>query len=175
MSTQKTTNEVFTKRLIALVKEKTEGNGKKFAENAGIKQATFNNYLNGRLPNADILNNICNTYDVNLNWLVSGRGPKYIQNDDSELQPLDPNPEIAELMEGARNVLTSGIPEVFDALERNIRYYSRAIAAEKRADKIEKEMKEGFEFLKEEIARLKREKSYINTGTGEQSSEKKVA
>ena len=70
-------------------------------------------------------------------------------------------------MEGARGVLTSGIPEAFDALERNIRYFTRAIAAEKRADKIEREMKEGFDYLKEEIAR--------NTGKGELSSEKKVA
>jgi hypothetical protein len=162
-------------RLDALVKEKTGGNVSKFADSIEINVKTFHTYLKGRTPNADVLFCICRKFNVNLNWLVAGRGQKYIQNDDSELQPLDPNPEIAELMEGARGVLTSGIPEAFDALERNIRYFTRAIAAEKRADKIEKEMKEGFEYLKEEIDRLKREKSYANTAEREPLSDKKVA
>lgn len=50
---------------------------------------------------------------------------------------LDENPEIAELLEGARKVLKSGNQVAYDALERNIRYFSHAIETEKRLQAME--------------------------------------
>jgi transcriptional regulator with XRE-family HTH domain len=170
---------VIADRLSILVNEKAKGNRKAFAENAGLKQATFNNYISkGRPPTADALNNICNTYKVNLNWLVSGIGPRYI-TDQQEQQILDPDPEIASLMEGARRVLTSGNPVAFDALERNIRYFDHAIAAEKRADASEKklqEMEDDMAIIKKEIARMKKEDCEDGTRRqGDQSQDEKAA
>ena len=55
---------------------------------------------------------------------------------------LDEDPEIAELLDGARKVLTSGNPIAFDALERNIRYFAHAVATEKRMEILEAEMDE---------------------------------
>ena len=165
----------FSSRLERIIEETSSGNASNFSKSTDIPYSTLHGYLKGRPPHSEHLIRIRNKWRVSIDWLLSGEGNKFIQDGVSESQPLDPNPEIAELMEGARGVLTSGIPEAFDALERNIRYFTRAIAAEKRADKIEREMKEGFDYLKDEIARMKREKSYINTGKGELSSEKKVA
>lgn len=88
-------------RLSVLVDENSNGNSKAFAEHAGIKQATFHNYIKkGRLPTADALNNICNKYDVNLNWLVAGIGPKYLGNhvEDKKVRS-ECFQEIAELQE----------------------------------------------------------------------------
>ncbi len=68
----------IAKRLNTLVFEITGGNGKKFAEKTGVNQTTFHNYLKGRLPKADALESICKVYNVNLNWLVAGIGPKYL-------------------------------------------------------------------------------------------------
>lgn len=68
---------------------------------------------------------------------------------------LDPDPEISELMEGARRVLTSGNPIAFDALERNIRYFDHAIATEKELQ----EMKDDLVLIKKELEELKKQKS----------------
>lgn len=53
---------------------------------------------------------------------------------------LDEDPEIAELLEGARRVLKSGNPVAFDALERNIRYFDHAVATEKRLEAVEEKL-----------------------------------
>jgi len=160
MSTKKETFGDISQGLSILVDEISQGNRKKFAMGAGIVPATLHNYLNGRVPKADALVNICKSYNINLNWLLTGKGPKYITNQ-GDTQILDPDPEIAELMEGARRVLTSGNPVAFDALERNIRYFDHAIAAEKRADASErkiKEMEEDMAAIKNEIINMKKQK-----------------
>ncbi len=159
MSTQKQIYVNISGRLKVLVDEITGGNARKFATSAGIGSVTFYNYLKGRVPPADALANICESYKVNLNWLVIGTGPKYITDPD-HTQFLDPDPEIAELMEGARRVLTSGNHIAFDALERNIRYFDHAIAAEKRADASEKEikgMKDDMATIRKEMAEMKKQ------------------
>ncbi len=65
-------------RLQSIVDDTTSGNKKKFAELAGINKNTMQNYMRGRPPKADALEKICNTYNVNLNWLVAGKGEKYL-------------------------------------------------------------------------------------------------
>ena len=171
MSTEKQTNESISSRLKALIDLHTGGNLKKFAELSGINPVTLLNYSKGRMPKADALANICEFFGVNINWLLTGKGRRHIQSNDSELQPLDPNPEIADLMEGARRVLTSGNHIAFQTLEQNIRYFDHAIKAERQLD----EIKSDVEMMKEEIARMKRENASANTAKGEPSSEKKIA
>ena len=78
LSRKKIRMENINNRLNTLVEELAEGNGAKFAQKAGIKQATFYNYMNGRQPNVEALNNICKKFKVNLNWLVCGEGDKYL-------------------------------------------------------------------------------------------------
>lgn len=177
MSKEKSAIVDISSRLDELVKEKTNGIASKFADSVEINSKTFHTYLNGRTPNADVLFSICRKYNVNLNWLVAGIGPKYITAQ-GEPHALDPDPEIADLMKGAQRVLTSGNPIAFDALERNIRYFDHAIAAEKRADEMAKEiqeMKDDFKILKAEMDRLKRENLRIDMEAEEQLSKKKVA
>lgn len=177
MSTENNTYVGLPDRLQVLVELHADGNAKKFAETAGIGSATFYNYLKGRVPPADALSNICATYKVSMNWLVLGVGNQQLI-DDELMPPLDPDPEIAQLMEGARRVLTSGNPIAFDALERNIRYFDHAIEAERRADQMEKQildMKEDFELIKSEMQRLRRENLRLDKEAEEQSSNKKVA
>lgn len=65
-------------RLQYVINDITNGNKKKFAEEAGVNQSTLQNYLKGRTPKADALEKICKTYKVNLNWLVAGIGERYL-------------------------------------------------------------------------------------------------
>ena len=110
--------------------------------------------------------------NVDLNYLLRG-------NTLSGHTPIDPDPEVSSLMEGARRVLTSGNHVAFRALEQNIRYFDHAIAAEKRADETERkiaEMEKLFEAMKAELAELKRENlRFANKAAEAQSLEKKVA
>lgn len=174
MSTEKQTNVSIADRLQTLVNEQTDGNAKLFAEVAGIISVTFYNYLKGRTPKADALANICIKYGVNLNWLVSGVGSKYLDQGVAKVE-LDPNPEIADLLEGARKVLTSGNPIAFDALERNIRYFSHAIEVEKRMQEMEAKLSK-MDELERSILELKRqEEAREKARLEEQSSNRKVA
>ncbi len=71
----------FAERIHELVIELAEGNANKFAQNAGIPQSTFQNYKKGRLPHSDQLIRLKDTYNVNVNWLLTGEGPKYLGKD----------------------------------------------------------------------------------------------
>ncbi|MCI5211860.1 MAG: XRE family transcriptional regulator [Candidatus Electrothrix sp. ATG2] len=71
----------ITERINTIVSEKTSGNIKKFAEITGIKETTFYNYTNGRNPNLESLKKICIAFKINLNWLVTGIGEKYIEEE----------------------------------------------------------------------------------------------
>jgi len=170
MSTKKQTYVGISERLNQLVDEISPGSAKKFATSVGVGSVTFYNYLKGRIPPADVLGNICEKHNVNLNWLVLGIEPKYI-TPQGEAHALDPDPEIAGLMEGARRVLTSGNPIAFDALERNIRYFDHAINAEKQLN----EMKDDMEFIKKEFAKLKIENQRLDEEEEAQSSDEKAA
>ena len=171
MSIEKQTNVNIADRLQTLVDDQTDGNAKLFAEIAGIVSVTFYNYLKGRTPKADALANICIKYGVNLNWLVSGVGSKYRDTDGDQVE-LDPNPEIADLLEGARKVLTSGNPIAFDALERNIRYFSHAIEVEKRMQEMEADVAEMKRYV---LEMKKQEEAREKTRLEAQSSNRKVA
>ena len=70
--------------LLKLVNIHSEGNAAAFAKKAGIRQSTFHRYLNDRMPNVESLNAICNTYDVNLNWLLTGRGEMHLEGGGTE-------------------------------------------------------------------------------------------
>lgn len=49
-----------------------------FAAQAGLTQASVSQYENGlRTPDAEALKKICETFNINLNWLVTGIGPIY--------------------------------------------------------------------------------------------------
>ena len=124
---------------------------------------------NEKSPGSEILISLKQCFDVDLNWLLVGGDEDYSPNE--TVTQIDP-PEIADLIEGARKVLTSGNPIAFDALERNIRYFSHAIDVEKRMQVVEAELAE----MKRYVLQLKRREEERNeTRLGEQSSERKVA
>jgi len=104
---------------------------------------------------------------VNLHWFITGE-----RIFDSKSTALDPDPEVAELLEGARKVLTSGNPVAFDALERNIRYFSHAIDVEKRMQGMEADLAEMKRYVME---MKKKEEARDQSCKGEPSSEQKAA
>lgn len=48
-----------------------------FAEKIGVGQSTLHNYLKGRIPKADFIDQACSAMNINERWLLSGKGSKY--------------------------------------------------------------------------------------------------
>jgi transcriptional regulator with XRE-family HTH domain len=64
-----------------------------FANKTKLKQATLHNYTKGRPPNAEALFNICKYANININWLLTGEGEKYISqmtHEDKKAGTLNP-------------------------------------------------------------------------------------
>jgi len=68
------TGKKIAGRLLELVS--LYGNGKHtvFAKKAGIPHGTFSAYIKGRVPHAEHLCRIHDTYNININWLLTGEG-----------------------------------------------------------------------------------------------------
>jgi len=124
-------------------------------------------------PGSNFLVSLSREFDVNLHWLLTGDGESEVG---STIKPVsgDP-PELAELLEGARKVLTSGNPIAFDALERNIRYFSHAIEVEKRLQEMEAKLADIDELKRYMLELKQQEEAREKARLGEPSSEKKAA
>ncbi len=97
-----------------------------FSEMIGISQGTLSGLENNKSkPSTDTLASLVRHTDINIDWLLTGQK----QNQGG---PCDADPEIAELLEQARNVLKSGNPMAFQALAHNIKYFDHAVKVEKR-------------------------------------------
>lgn len=138
-------NVKFVERLKQLIADQSGGKPTVFAKRAGIPPGTFANYLSGRLPQAEQLIRIRETYGVNIDWLLTGFGRPYVQVDSQDEVSNYPHmdigeetpPEIMGLLVQARRVLMSGNDVATRALRHNITYFDRAIEAEHRADAAE--------------------------------------
>lgn len=140
LSTSIYSNGEINSRLNLLVEQKSKGNVSDFAKLIGINIQTLHTYIKGRMPSAEALFNICIKLQVNINWLLTGNGPIYIYGEEEGGAPEADDPEVADLIEGARRVLKSGNVVAFDALERNIRYFDFAIQQEQRMAEMEKRL-----------------------------------
>ena len=151
-----------------LVEIHTQGNVKRFAEISGINSVTLLNYTKGRLPKADALANICESLGVNINWLLTGKGERHIQ--DAANQNLDSDPEVASMLRLAKKVLKSGNLIAYEALEKNIKYFAHAVDAE-----IElQQLKDDGKTIKDELTRIRRENLRLDTEAEERSLKKKA-
>lgn len=126
-----------------------------------------------QVPGGEILLSLKRFFNVDIDWLLTGEmegeADIYVQ------EPSKDSPEIAELLEGARNVLTSGNPIAFDALERNIRYFSHAIEVEKRMQEMETKLSKMDELERSILELKKQEEAREKARLEEQSSKRKVA
>ena len=68
-------------RLQKLIDLKCAGKSTIFAKKAGIPVSSFSNYMRGRIPSAETLFLIHETYSVNINWLLTGKGEMFEGDD----------------------------------------------------------------------------------------------
>ena len=61
-----------------------------FADNMGVSPVSINNYENSRRkPNYEFLELLVQVYDVNLNWLIAGKGNMFISQNKTDLNQID--------------------------------------------------------------------------------------
>lgn len=80
MSSKKITNDTdsIVERLWELAGGRGRGNITRFAETLGVLPNRLNQYLNGRRkPGGDFYQLLYKKLGVNINWLLTGEGPKY--------------------------------------------------------------------------------------------------
>lgn len=118
---------------------------------AGCSQGALSGLENDKAkPAAETIANLLRHTDIDIRWLLTGEGAIYISSS-GEGGPTGEDPEIIELLEGAKRVLKSGNPIAFDALERNIRYFDHAVAVEERLRETEAKM----ELMSRELVEIK--------------------
>jgi len=72
-------NQDFIDRLNILIEGTAGGKQITFAENLDIRAAVVSKWVKrGSLPSTEQLENICRRLGVNLNWLVAGRGARFL-------------------------------------------------------------------------------------------------
>lgn len=77
---------MFSTNLKALIKEKGITQ-KELAEATDVKQNTVSDWINqGNSPKLEHLCRISEFLDVNIHWLITGSGEKYISDEHSEIE-----------------------------------------------------------------------------------------
>lgn len=61
-------------RIRELIDTSANGRNSNFASKIGVSEANIRSYLKGVVPKADTLEKIVSSYDVNADWLLTGRG-----------------------------------------------------------------------------------------------------
>ncbi|SPD73766.1 hypothetical protein PITCH_A1940006 [uncultured Desulfobacterium sp.] len=151
----------LTERLSILVDTYADGKHTKFAKLVGIPPSTFQNYINGRPPHIDHLLHIRETFQVNLDWLLTGEGEmKKSEAEKGEddvfilYKEEDVDPEVADLLRMTSEIVRSDT-EYADSLKANIRSFYHSVELEKRLSKNESDISLIKDGLSAENERLK--------------------
>lgn len=67
-------DETIFDRISTIVEKFGNGKNTVFASLIGVSEANVRNYKNGVMPKADFLEKIARSFDVNINWLLTGEG-----------------------------------------------------------------------------------------------------
>lgn len=156
--------ETFFDRLHFLINKETGGKHTKFAKKAGIPVSTFQSYLSDRMPIAEHLIRISETFKVSLDWILTGVGSPYIKD---QGEAPDEDSEVAELLEMTRQIVKSDTSYGL-SLVANIRSFHQAMIAEQRYQDLEKRMSrlESVRGAPDSLDRRRKERSQKENPAG---------
>ena len=115
--------ETFFDRMKLLIDEFGDGRPHTFGRKAMIPKGTMARYIKDRIPKPEHLVRIHETFDVNLNWLFTGIGERFIIKDG------EVDKKTNELIAVARRVLKSNT-HYAESLAANIKSFSRGLDSE---------------------------------------------
>jgi len=138
--------EKIVERAVEIFGYKTD---KELAQQLDISQQSFSNRKYKGTLLKELIEAISELHpEVNLDWLLHGRGPKYVPNDIDQIVPSERkdefreiDPEADKLLEMAQQVIQSD-STYREPLKTNIRSYHQAMADEKKYNALGKELEE---------------------------------
>ena len=147
--------ESISERLLFLISDKAGGKPPIFSNHSGVPYVALLSYIQGSTPIPEHLVRIRDSYAVNLDWLLHGKGEPYIkdlhlgasetkydynlpEHDYEESPPA--NSRLDKIVSLARKVLASDNPQAAEALEKNIRYFAHAVEVESRLASMEERL-----------------------------------
>lgn len=90
-------NETIFDRISTIVEKFGNGKNTVFASLIGVSEANVRNYKNGVMPKADFLEKIARSFDININWLLTGEG-NMLRTESEKEEKL---PSVNQTYEGA--------------------------------------------------------------------------
>lgn len=90
-------NETIFDRISTIVEKFGNGKNTVFASLIGVSEANVRNYKNGVMPKADFLEKIARSFDININWLLTGEG-NMLRSESEKEEKL---PSVNQTYEGA--------------------------------------------------------------------------
>jgi len=90
-------NETIFDRISTIVERFGNGKNTVFASLIGVSEANVRNYKNGVMPKADFLEKIARSFDININWLLTGEG-NMLRTESEKEEKL---PSVNQTYEGA--------------------------------------------------------------------------
>lgn len=114
--------EIVT-RIKLLIEKRAGGVKKEFAEALGIYPSLIEKWTNqGNMPSAEHLSNFATKLNVNINWLLTGKGPIYIDKSESPIQSPELSlrtQKIGKLYENADEELKAIVDRVLAIAPKN--------------------------------------------------------
>lgn len=90
-------DETIFDRISTIVEKFGNGKNTVFASLIGVSEANVRNYKNGVMPKADFLEKIARSFDININWLLTGEG-NMLRTESEKEEKL---PSVNQTYEGA--------------------------------------------------------------------------
>lgn len=81
-------DETIFDRISTIVEKFGNGKNTVFASLIGVSEANVRNYKNGVMPKADFLEKIARSFDININWLLTGEGNMLRTESEKESIPV---------------------------------------------------------------------------------------
>lgn len=83
-----------------------------FADSLGVLISTISKYERGKVrPTTDFFSNLAETYNVNLNWLITGQGSMYMLNESASSSVQRHLEDAFNLSKEEAEILTSELME----------------------------------------------------------------
>ena len=119
-------NSSISERIEELVLHFAGGNKSKFAAIVGTSEANIRNYIEGRQPKFDFLSSVAQNFEINYEWLLTGRGEMLCKENTYLNTQLDTHLSEKEVDLSSEKSITRGITggEILeknaDSTQRNI-------------------------------------------------------
>ena len=121
------TDSPFVIRLKELIKDLADGVNLRFAGMIGLHSSYIDRWINqGGLPSAEHLENIHRKLNINLNWLLTGEGSRYIKKEErvfnvaEELAPYGYSKEEKQYIDRLIKILRTKQDGTVIAIKQNI-------------------------------------------------------